>query len=932
MTSPAVTRAFRSLYRLAQTGHDQDQTDAALLDRFVRDRDEAAFAILVRRHGPMVLNVCRRVLRHEHDAEDAFQAAFLVLARKAACLRRRESAGGWLFRVAYNLALKMKTTARPRQTDLLALESLAGPVTAADDSDLRCALDAELDRLPEKYREPVLLCHVQGLTYAAAARRLGWKLGAVKIRLERARALLRQRLTRRGLAGAAVGLLLDATPATAALPAGLVESTVTTAVAYVQGALTIVSPAFALAQGVLHTMTIYRLQRAVFVLFLVLGLVGGAAYAALADRAPPEDEPVAVLQAQAVAEPVAAPAPPGPLRVLLFAGGPTKELQFLRRLFAQEGERRRAELSLCIQDAAPGAVHEVPAERLLREFPEFHEKPLDDAEKKYSNLLMYDVVIALDADWSRLEAKQLSGLARWVKERRGGLILVAGPINTFQLARAVNQEKLQPVIDLCPVRLDDSRLLFNERPSPRPCTLNFPGAKPEMRFLKLDAGGEGPLAGWSDFFYGRPAKDAKPEPVLRGFYNYYPIRDFKNGAQVVATFSAPEARIAPGNAQPFDQPYLVTASAGKGRVVYVSSGEFWRLRQFNGSFYERFWDGLARYAADAPPSAIKSQTHQALTPEESKAIAAGLDYLAKEQHRDGHWEGKGGVYPVAFTALAGRAFLMDGNTLAEGKHAERIRRAVDFLVERCQRNGLITNPNNPNEAAHYMIGHGHALFFLACVHGEEEDGERRKKLQEVLGRAVDFSGRAQTTKGGWGFVAAADGDDFADPAATLTQLHALYAARCAGIPVPKEVIDKAQLYLVKAIKSDDPLAPALAALTLHPTYPDTALAEVALAGGRAAVSVAVKRWGQGLEAQDTYFAQAVLAYRLGETGHLQLRPKTLAEQRITWSRYRQDVFAGIQKEQNQDGSWEDGLGKVHRTASMLAILQLENAVLPVLQR
>src|SRR2546425_781914 len=146
-------------------------------------------------------------------------------------------------------------------------------------------------------------------------------------------------------------------------------------------------------------------------------------------------------------------------------------------------------------------------------------------------------------------------------------------------------------------------------------------------------------------------------------------------------------------------------------------------------------------------------------PEYRAAIAKGLDWVAKSQARDGHWDANGGQYPTTMTALGGMALLMEGSTLREGKYAQNIRRAVDWIVERSQRNGMLGNPNNPTEAGRYMYGHGFGLLFLSCVYGEEEDSERRRKLEDVLTRAVQFTGKAQSTKGGWYYTSAADGGD-----------------------------------------------------------------------------------------------------------------------------------------------------------------------------
>src|SRR5262249_4440452 len=162
-----------------------------LLERFLARRDEAAFADLVRRHGPMVLGVCRRVLRHEADAEDAFQATFLVLAKKARTVRPRGAAGNWLYGVAQNTAGEAKAmNLRRRQKER---EAGVVPRQAAPEEvwrDLLPRLDQELPALPDKYRTPIVLCDLEGRTIREAARQLGWPQGTVATRLTRGRALL----------------------------------------------------------------------------------------------------------------------------------------------------------------------------------------------------------------------------------------------------------------------------------------------------------------------------------------------------------------------------------------------------------------------------------------------------------------------------------------------------------------------------------------------------------------------------------------------------------------------------------------------------------------------------------------------------------------------------------------------------------------------
>ena len=142
-----------------------------------------------------------------------------------------------------------------------------------------------------------------------------------------------------------------------------------------------------------------------------------------------------------------------------------------------------------------------------------------------------------------------------------------------------------------------------------------------------------------------------------------------------------------------------------------------------------------------------------------EAVDRGLKWFAETQNRDGHWEANGGQYPTSMTALAAMTMLMEGSTLREGKYSDHLRRAVDWLMDRAQNSGQIGNPNNPTEAARYMYGHGFSMLFLSCVYGEEEDGERRKKLEKILTKGAEFTGKAQTERGGWGYVSAADGSE-----------------------------------------------------------------------------------------------------------------------------------------------------------------------------
>jgi RNA polymerase sigma factor (sigma-70 family) len=208
MAAAPFGTVFRHLLQRFGVRQAGDPSDAGLLARFATSRDESAFAELVQRHGPMVLGVCRRILRDEHAAEDAFQASFLVLARKAAALDRQRPLGSWLYTVARNLALEHRSAAvsrRAREKEAAAMATLV----SADETAWRevCdILDAELGCLPEKYRAPLVLCHLQGMTHEAAARELGWPAGSMAKRLTRGQELLRARLMRRGVTLSAAGL------------------------------------------------------------------------------------------------------------------------------------------------------------------------------------------------------------------------------------------------------------------------------------------------------------------------------------------------------------------------------------------------------------------------------------------------------------------------------------------------------------------------------------------------------------------------------------------------------------------------------------------------------------------------------------------------------------------------------------------------------
>lgn len=290
-------RTLSRLRRIANTV-DDGRLDAELIERFVASQDEGAFARLVERHGPLVLGVCQRVLQNHHDSEDAFQATFLVLARKARHIRQRVALAGWLYKVAYHLSVKLRASTKRRQQ----AEQRPVPVEGKlpDDQiawgDLRLVLDEELSRLPEKYRAPLLLCCLAGCTRDEAAEQLGWTLGALKMRLERGRQLLRTRLARRGLtAPAALLAMLMAQHATASpLPAALAATTTQGSLLFAAGktpaALSIQAiglAGFWLSAGVGKA----KLIAAAVVLLGIIGLAIGS-LVSISTRAPEPPQPV----------------------------------------------------------------------------------------------------------------------------------------------------------------------------------------------------------------------------------------------------------------------------------------------------------------------------------------------------------------------------------------------------------------------------------------------------------------------------------------------------------------------------------------------------------------------------------------------------------------------------------------------------------------
>jgi RNA polymerase sigma factor (sigma-70 family) len=278
---------------------EKDLTDAQLLQGFLSQRDEAAFAALMLRHGPMVLGLCRRILHNLHDAEDAFQATFLVLARMGGSIRKGEAVASWLHGVAYRTAMKSRTAlARRQQHERRAAEMPRGePSAELSLQDLQAVLDEEVNRLPQKYRAPFVLCCLESKSRLEVARELGWKEGTLASRLAHARKLLGDRLTRRGItlsaALSASALSLDAT--SAPVPWPLAATTIQAALAFASGKAvpTCSTPAAALAECVVQAMFLTRIKRVAALLLALVLVTAGAGVAATHALTVPQEEPVA---------------------------------------------------------------------------------------------------------------------------------------------------------------------------------------------------------------------------------------------------------------------------------------------------------------------------------------------------------------------------------------------------------------------------------------------------------------------------------------------------------------------------------------------------------------------------------------------------------------------------------------------------------------
>jgi RNA polymerase sigma factor (sigma-70 family) len=315
MNGDNATAALRRLARRMAAETIGDRTDRQLVEHFLAERNEAVFEVLVRRHGPMVYRVCWRVLQQAEDAEDAFQATFLVLARNLAAVRDRDSLASWLHGVARRVALKARSLgATRRRHEARAPVPSAVPADDLTWKELRAALDAELARLPEKWRLPLVLCYLEGRTQDEAAAELGYSGNTLRRRLEDARAALGRRLSRRGFGSAALAAVLVSDCVSRGIASPAVTSATIDAVTRLatgRATLSAVPPDVAiLTEGVMNAMPLNKFKAAVAVL-LAVGVLGtlGSAFHNLQARV---EQPPTGARAEPPKD--AKPAPAGPAK------------------------------------------------------------------------------------------------------------------------------------------------------------------------------------------------------------------------------------------------------------------------------------------------------------------------------------------------------------------------------------------------------------------------------------------------------------------------------------------------------------------------------------------------------------------------------------------------------------------------------------------
>ncbi|MFW6170172.1 MAG: hypothetical protein ACODAD_06760 [Planctomycetota bacterium] len=313
-------------------------------------------------------------------------------------------------------------------------------------------------------------------------------------------------------------------------------------------------------------------------------------------------------------------------------------------------------------------------------------------------------------------------------------------------------------------------------------------------------------------------------------------------------------------------------------------------------------------------------------PKWEQSILQGLQWVAGSQSSLGHWGAS--MYPTALAALAGTALVCSGSTTIQGPYARNIRRTVDYLISKSRSNGLIGDPTLDNR---YTYGHGFSMLFLSQILGEEEDADRREELVRTLTKAVEFSGQAQTKSGGWGYVSAADGNDFDEGSTTITQVQGLRGCRNAGIAVPEEIIDRAKKYIYGCKNEDGGISyssrnrgssrPAITAAALATLYNAGAYDSEHVPEMLEYCKKNLYRIGDSVRSfghwHYTYLYYAQVVYREGSN---------------EWIPFRDKLYARIVNEQKSNGSWEGRIAPIYVTACNLIVLQLDKAYLPIYQR
>jgi hypothetical protein len=317
-------------------------------------------------------------------------------------------------------------------------------------------------------------------------------------------------------------------------------------------------------------------------------------------------------------------------------------------------------------------------------------------------------------------------------------------------------------------------------------------------------------------------------------------------------------------------------------------------------------------------------------PKFDAAVSRGLEYLVREQRGQGYWEANGGQYRVAMTALSGTALLCEGSTPTRGKYARSIAKAVDFLLDSAQPNGLIGYQDD----YHYTYGHGFSMLFLSQVYGEEEEEARRAQIKKVLEKAVKFCASAQTSRGGWGYVSAKDGNDFDEGSTCITQVQGLRACRNAGIVVPGEIIEKARKYIQECMDKDSGgINYSIRGGGARP--PITAAAVAAMySAGEYDRSDHIKKMLEFCRKQVWPGGGDSVAQNFGHWHYMHYYySQVMYRDPKEWDKYIADIGSEIVNTQAANGSWSEGnVGSVYVTAINCTILQLDKDYLEIYQR